>query len=599
MKKRLSAQSKASWTKKKTAILIVAIFVGLGIVAGLTGYFLSRKEETKAAKGTVFANGGAVADNQGDFATIKVVGGKNYLQFTLGNRLGIHNDDWANSLKNNLGKNEGYVDMPLEVWNGKNWVDAFYYLLGKEGGKGNAPSKFLEGTGLQIFWAKPGFVFKQTEKKQTGTGVGGTPIYSTYKKTYYSASKLNNDPTLQKRWCVRFGFNTDNYAKVQEKTFTLDLDKFPVRSLDSGTTGDDKGIAKSTRKIGDTLLEYRTYFYHHSRAFAATYNLQGVEIIDATDKEKEGIRAGSFTGTLDEVKAAGQSGLSAPQTLNGAFNQSNHAVLTWDQKSGLNAKGYIIRKRIGNSGGWTSESAMLNYPASRYEDPDTLQSGTNYNYQILAVSYFDGTVRAEGGIKSLTLGGGGSVAEPVPPQGETKTHPAPINLVAKSGDSKVALHWKAPTNLTVKLSGYLIGRADGKFGTVKEMLKAVKSLGKVTFDQVSYLDTTVTNGNLYHYVVFAIYKDGKTSDPCGPAKAKPQVGGGSDIPEDVNLDGLVNWLDVARVLAYNGFPGVKVDHTNGTIREDVNRDNVCDWLDIGRILAYTGFPQTGSATIAD
>jgi hypothetical protein len=501
--------TKPFWTKKRTATLIVAIFVGLGIVAGLTGYYLTREKEAEAVKGTVWPNGGAIAENQSDFATLKIAGGKKedgkYLQFTLGNRLGLHSDKWADPLKKNLGKSEGYIDMPLEVWDGKNWVDAFYYLLGKTGGKSGEEQKFLEATGLRIFWTKPGFVFKQTKRIPIGSG---DPNQSYYNKTfaYYSASKLDSDPTLKRRWCVRIGFDSGNYNQVREKTFALNIDKFPIRELEGGVSGGGESVAKATQKIGANLLEYRTYFYHHSRAFSATRNQHGFQIVDATDEEKEGIKAGSFTGTLDEVKAAGRAGLSASNvTLNAAINQANHVVLTWDEKKSLNADKYEIQKRKKGESGW-DQVKTVSYPGNRCEDSDIIQRGETYEYRLQAISYFDSKVRADSPIKTVTYSTGGGVTEPTEP-----TEPK--------------------------------------------------------------------------------------GEPKQPEEPK------EDIPEDVNLDGLVNWLDVAKVLAYNGFPGAKVGESSGSesvakpvVREDVNRDGIVDWLDIGRILAYKGFPQTSSGS---
>ena len=557
MKKRLKVQSK--WTKKKTAILAVAIFIGLGIVAGLTGYFLSRKEEVKAEKAAVYPQGGAVAYDQSDVVGLKVIGGtqtqiepgNGYMRFVLENRLGIAKQgqslpNWQGDLiKTLLTKRAAWVSLPLQVWGTEQnqWFDVFSTYFGSVYKTTTIPGfpgyrydsktirvlRFNDGEykifptdktgGLKVYCERPGYYYQEL----TGGGMGLPQTIKPNSGEYH--------------WCVRFPIAKENWNKLNQQTLEINL---------------NPDLLKRMKELGSKLREYRTYFYFNDRN----------EIIDS-------------------AKAAGRAGLIAPQSLNGSVDQSGKVVLTWDAKSGMNAKGFTIRKRVQGTTGWTSESTVLDYPAATYTDSD-ITKGKTYDYQIRTVSYFDSNIKADGPTKTITVGDIG-ISEPIPPQ--EGDHPAPTNLITKPGDSKVGLHWNAPQSANFKLAAYLVGRTEGQFSNKKEIVKSMKPLAKVPAKQTSYLDAAVTNGTTYNYVVFAVYSDGKASDPAGPVQAIPKVGGGGDIPEDVNLDGLVNWLDVAKVLAYNGFPGVKVEE-KVVVREDVNRDNIVDWLDISLSLIH-------------
>ena len=85
---------------------------------------------------------------------------------------------------------------------------------------------------------------------------------------------------------------------------------------------------------------------------------------------------------------------------------------------------------------------------------------------------------------------------------------APTNLVATAGDSKVSLTWTAVSNAT----SYNVKRSTTAGGTYTTIASNVTD--------VSYVDTSVTNGTTYYYVVTAVNSAGE-SNTSNEASATP------------------------------------------------------------------------------
>ncbi|MFC1686629.1 fibronectin type III domain-containing protein [Patescibacteria group bacterium] len=566
--------TKGFWDKKRTATLIVAIFVGLGIVAGVVGYYLSREEAVEAKVSTTYPNGGAEASSISDVAGLKVIGGKQKttdagdgkMRFTVENRLGMEttgDNAWRGDIirkiiktdgwdQGKLNSQMGWVSLPLEVKapQGWNWaigstneaergIDVFTTYFGTSGKPGDAKIFPTDKSGgLKVYQERPGYHYKINNQP---TGPVGQ-----YRPTYYPPK----DGVY--RWCIRFYIEKDNWNKLQNVNVDFNPD-----------------LIKRANLLGETgymynMNEYQSYFYYNDRSTIPDFG---------------------------RVRAAGKAGLKAPDKMNSTV-VGTKVTLSWDQKAGLNAKGFTVRKRVKGTSGWASESTVLNYPANKYIDSGVVNNRT-YDYQLRAVSYFDG-IKVNGPTISVKVGTGGDGGEGEP----SERYPAAQDLKATAGNQMVSLKWDAPATKSADHTNYEIVRST----TTQDPAKMQK-IASVPVTQKSYLNSGLTNGQVYHYAVYAIYKTGK-SKPAGPVSATPKV---TDIPEDVNQDGLVNWLDVGRVLAYNGFPGIKVSDGSSTeletskiiVREDVNRDSVVDWLDVGRILAYKGFPQTGATPASE
>ncbi len=98
-----------------------------------------------------------------------------------------------------------------------------------------------------------------------------------------------------------------------------------------------------------------------------------------------------------------------------------------------------------------------------------------------------------------------------PYDGGTPTVPVPTNLTAAAGDAKVTLNWNAVTGAT----GYNVKRSKTAGGTYETVVPNVQG--------TSYVDSGLTNGTTYYYVVTAITANGESGN-SNEASATPKAG---------------------------------------------------------------------------
>ncbi|MCR8632216.1 fibronectin type III domain-containing protein [Paenibacillus radicis (ex Xue et al. 2023)] len=112
-------------------------------------------------------------------------------------------------------------------------------------------------------------------------------------------------------------------------------------------------------------------------------------------------------------------------------------------------------------------------------------------------------------IKAYTaqlLSVGGNSTEPTP----TLTPSAPGSVIASAGDAKVTLSWAASSGAT----SYTVKRSTSQNGTFSTIASNVTL--------TSYVDSGLTNGSAYFYVVTAVNANGE-SLPSGQVSATPAV----------------------------------------------------------------------------
>ncbi len=216
----------------------------------------------------------------------------------------------------------------------------------------------------------------------------------------------------------------------------------------------------------------------------------------------------------------------APGSLTGLFNSAN-IVLHWSGVPG--AVGYIIRRATSSGGPYLY---VQNVTETTYTDTG-LNVGTTYYYQVTAVN-------AAGVSTSATV-------TVVPPP------LAPISLSAIPGNAQVTLSWTPVPGVT---GYYLFSGTDS--GDETNVVAA-------NYSGTSFVDTTVTNGTTYYYVVASTNSTGLS--PNSPeASATP----------DVNL------VIFPRSLTWNGdgaaniwdMGGAANWHTNGVDTIFYNGDTV-------------------------
>ena len=120
---------------------------------------------------------------------------------------------------------------------------------------------------------------------------------------------------------------------------------------------------------------------------------------------------------------------------------------------------------------------------------------------------------------------------------------APINLTATAGDSQVTLSWAAVDGAT----SYIVKRSTTSGGTYETIASGVTD--------TSYVDTSVTNGTTYYYVVVAVNADGESNNsneasatPVDSSKVLLVITMSEEVQKEyelskIELDAFIDWYN--------------------------------------------------------
>lgn len=151
-------------------------------------------------------------------------------------------------------------------------------------------------------------------------------------------------------------------------------------------------------------------------------------------------------------------------------------TLTWDASAG--ATGYSVKRSTASTGPY---APIASTSAPTYTDSG-VTGGTVYFYVVSSLAP-DG----ESGVSAPA-----SAATVVPP-------PVPGNVTATAGDGQASLAWSASSGAT----GYRIKRATISGGPYTQIAESTST---------SHIDTALTNGTMYFYVVSAFNLAGESGD---------------------------------------------------------------------------------------
>jgi endonuclease I/fibronectin type 3 domain-containing protein len=206
----------------------------------------------------------------------------------------------------------------------------------------------------------------------------------------------------------------------------------------------------------------------------------------------------TFTGTC----GADTTPPSAPGLLQ-AVAGDGEVLLDWPDNLESDLAGYnIYRATDPANGPWTVLNSSL-LSASDYLDENVV-NGTTYYYVV--------TAKDDAGNESTPS----NVAEATP--NDAQAPAAPGLLIATAGNAQVSLDW--PDNSDADFAGYNIYRAVDATNGPWTLLNGA------LLPASDYLDTAVTNGVTYYYVVTAKDAAGNESSPSNIAEATPQAPGG-------------------------------------------------------------------------
>ena len=229
---------------------------------------------------------------------------------------------------------------------------------------------------------------------------------------------------------------------------------------------------------------------------------------------------------------------SAPRNLV-ANGQVGQVVLTWDAPTSPGTSA-ITRYDIfrGLSAGTIGATAIDDVPAGTLTYADTTANpGTTYYYVVKAVNSVGSSPASNVASSSASP----PPAVPNPPQ----------NLAANGHDGYVILTWDAPTSPgTSPITRYDVfrGTSAGSIGATP--------IGNVAAGTLTYNDSTVTNGQTYHYQVKAVNSVG-SSAASNTAQATPSAAGTAPgAPTNLVAVGHVGYIQLSWVAPSNVGSGV-------------------------------------------
>jgi fibronectin type 3 domain-containing protein len=197
-------------------------------------------------------------------------------------------------------------------------------------------------------------------------------------------------------------------------------------------------------------------------------------VVSAVNSTAESANSNEVSAT----PAAPPTAPAAPTGLQGAAGNAK-VTLTWNPGTG--ATGYHV-KRSTSSGTETQISS----PASDNFVDTTVTNGTKYFYEVSAVN--------------ATGESANSNEVSATPTTPATAPPTPTGLQAIGGNSQISLTWNASTGAT----SYNVKRSTTTGGPFNTTLASPTA--------TNYLDTTVTNGTAYFYVVSAVNSTGESAN---------------------------------------------------------------------------------------
>ncbi|MBP2633328.1 MAG: hypothetical protein H6Q70_3956 [Firmicutes bacterium] len=153
---------------------------------------------------------------------------------------------------------------------------------------------------------------------------------------------------------------------------------------------------------------------------------------------------------------------------------------------------------------------------------------------------------------------------------------APTNLTATAGDSQVTLLWTAVEGAT----SYIVKRSITSGGTYETIASGVTD--------TSYVDTSVTNGTTYYYVVVAVNADGESKNsneasatPVDNSKFLLRVTMLDSSERDYQLstteiDGFINWY----------MKHTSTDTTGYMLTKKVGTEVSKEYLTLDKIISF-------------
>jgi glucosylceramidase len=209
----------------------------------------------------------------------------------------------------------------------------------------------------------------------------------------------------------------------------------------------------------------------------------------------------------------------APSNLT-ATSGNAQISLGWSASSG--ATSYTVKRATTSGGAYTNVATGIT--STTYTNT-ALTNGTTYYYVVSAVNAAGSS--------------GNSNQASATPQNVVTIPTAPTNLTATSGNTQISLSWTASSGAT----SYTVKRATTSGGSYTNVAAGIAS--------TTYVNTGLTNGTTYYYVVSAVNSAGSSGN-------SNQV---SAIPASVNT---INAFATIEAENFNSMTGVQTESCSDT-----------------------------------
>ncbi len=250
----------------------------------------------------------------------------------------------------------------------------------------------------------------------------------------------------------------------------------------------------------------------------------------------------------------------APQNLTATGGQAQIS-LDWDDNTDADLADYVIYRSLDGS----SFAEIAVSSVSSYTDAGLGEEVTYY--YVVKARDTTGNLSDQSNTASAT-----TLADETPPS-------APTGLTAVAGDAQVSLDWN--NNTEPDLNHYIVYRSD-------DGGQSFAAVGTVA--QSDYLDTGLTNGVTYYYVVSAVDASSNESAPSSQVSATPQ----QQTTQDMQVASIVMGYEPAGK-NYKATATVTVTDSVGTPLAGATVTG--DWFFNGSLIATGSGATDGTGTV--
>jgi hypothetical protein len=207
---------------------------------------------------------------------------------------------------------------------------------------------------------------------------------------------------------------------------------------------------------------------------------------------------GSAGSNADSAATGGEAPASVSATAPAApaslAATAGNATVTLQWAASTNATSYNVKRATTSGGAYTQ---LATATSTSYTD-SSVTNGTPYYYVVSALDTAGESANSAQAAATPTAPSGSSA--PSAPTGGSSTPPAmPTNVAATGGNAQVSLTWSASSGATT----YSVSRATVSGGPYTQVS---------TPSSASYIDTSLTNGTTYYYVVAAVDSAGRSAN---------------------------------------------------------------------------------------